>query len=72
MRRFGKAWSPHIEEVAEARTPVGILCAYCDSPIADGDQGLLIPLMMEGAAEERPWHLDCFLEAIGIRKEEKK
>jgi hypothetical protein len=35
----------------------------CDIAIVDGDQGLLIPYEHRG---ERPWHLACWFDELGI------
>lgn len=58
---FGKAWNRNIAAChPQTATPVGTPCFYCEEPVADGDQGLIIPCGMVPL----PIHLDCHLRQI--------
>lgn len=57
-------------------TPVGAVCPQCTKRISEGDQGLLIPFtpdvshVDDGVHIEwghSAWHLDCFLENVGVK-----
>jgi hypothetical protein len=58
---FGESWgAPVCEPDRHRPTPVGQACLGCVVPIAEGDQGMLIP-SEEGLTAH---HLDCFLEIV--------
>lgn len=62
MRRFGASWgAPICSAVEQAPTPTGFCCQYCGKPVAEYDQGLLIP---DEDGDERPWHLHCFRRSM--------
>lgn len=71
MRWFGESWGAPVNETTDhVDTPVGESCAQgCGRPIAEGDQGVLIPgvntltlqgrfLMRDGSTE------DTFVERV--------
>lgn len=69
MLWFGESWrAPVCEPGEEVETPVGALCLLCDEPIAQGDQGVVMPFseVVGGLVTARlvPEHLDCFLDSI--------
>lgn len=72
MRYFGDPTdAPVYEGIDRAATPVGRSCLYCQNPIADDDQGFLIPnltsLECGGGTHtigESPWHRRCLLENV--------
>lgn len=67
MLWFGKSWgAPACDPDDHRPTPVGEACAYCDGPIADDAQGVLIPHLDHERASLRPWHLGCFLRSMGL------
>jgi len=70
-RWFGESWGAPICDLADhAPTPVGEPCADCSEPIRESgarSQGLLVPHLDADGASVRPWHLDCFLNSVGIR-----
>lgn len=66
---FGEPWdAPAVEGARRAPTPVGQPCADCTMPIADGDQGFLIPRASRTADERRPasqpWHRECLMRTV--------
>lgn len=69
MKWFGETWNAPINDtVPFAETPVGDSCLRCGVPIAEGDQGLILP--HTGIAQfftgEDPFHKQCFFEETGI------
>jgi hypothetical protein len=46
-------------------TPVGETCLRCGVAIKADDVGVVMPYVAETVVE-RPWHLTCFREALGI------
>lgn len=68
-RYFGPAWdAPFIEDAQQVPTPVGELCLECQEPIAEGEQGVVMPLIYEadGAPAMRyaPEHRGCMLLGV--------
>lgn len=68
---FGECWNPHIATSHDkAETPVGEPCSYCEEPIEEGDQGIIMPHVESvvddkvASARMRPTHLDCFLRQV--------
>lgn len=63
---FGEPWdAPCCEDSPRAPVPVGQPCLGCEVPIAEGDQGWLIPFApARGYPVLAPWHRSCFLESI--------
>lgn len=62
---FGKSWgAPCCEEDEHVATPVLSLCARCQEPILEGQQGVVMPLVDCGRATTIAKHLDCFLRGI--------
>lgn len=68
MKWFGESWGAPVNEAVHVRTPVGERCMRCDIVVVDGDQGLVIPFLADPGElwVERPWHLDCWYEEMGI------
>jgi hypothetical protein len=67
---FGEPWdAPFIDDAVQVATPVGESCVDCHDPIADGDQGVVMPCISEGpggapVADLRPTHRECFIRAV--------
>lgn len=59
---FGAPWAPICDTGTQCPTPIGTPCLYCGIPIAEGDRGLLMPLMYE--PQLAPWHCECSLRNI--------
>lgn len=77
MKWFGSPWpsdwrthgrAPVCEdEDNHVETPLGRDCFRCEQPIEDGDQGVVIPhYAVEEEVDELPWHIECFLQEIGL------
>jgi hypothetical protein len=69
MKWFGKDWgAPVCSYSKHVETPVGQLCLYCETPIAAGDAGFVIPFLdypsPSASFSERPWHRICFAKSI--------
>lgn len=63
MNWFGQSWGAPICQPADhMETPVDECCTRCDLAIGSDDQGLMLP-NEEGFLI--PFHLVCFLRAIG-------
>jgi len=69
LQWFGESWGAPICDPADhADTPTGQACARCEKPIEPGAQGLLVLHVGDIKPPERlPWHLDCWLESLGIK-----
>jgi hypothetical protein len=67
-------WSPRTGEIEEIPTPVDETCFGCRAPIQADDCGVSMVHMdatlsaLSNGDAYRPWHLDCFLKALGIEK----
>jgi len=67
---FGELWDmPFLDDklalLRQAPTPLGQLCLYCTEPIADGDRGLLQPVIgAGGSAQIQPVHAECNLRSV--------
>lgn len=67
---FGEPWDvPAVEGARQVPTPVGEPCAWCETQIADGDQGFLIPGARLGRhgklySSLQPWHRECLLRTV--------
>jgi len=72
MRWFGPTWgAPVCDPEEKIPTPIGLPCFACERSIVDGDQGFAVPLV-DGVPEApiatwQPWHLDCFIDSVGVR-----
>jgi hypothetical protein len=65
MKWFGESWdAPVCEIVDHVATPVGEKCLHCDEPIAEGDYGVVIPLVDGNATIPIPEHYACFMRRI--------
>lgn len=63
MQRFGGPWGAI--KCDEIETPVGELCVRCKVPIKEGDQGVVMPLMVNlGTWIPVAEHRECVLESI--------
>jgi len=69
MRWFGKSWgAPVNESCEECPVPAGRACGYCDKPLREDSQGLLLPFLGSPAdPKDLPYHLKCFLESVGVK-----
>lgn len=67
---FGEPWDvPAVEGARQVPTPVGKPCAWCETTIADGDQGFLIPGALLGGngklhSSWQPWRRECLLRTV--------
>lgn len=67
---FGEPWdAPAVDGARQAPTPVGVPCAWCSVPVADGDQGFLVGcagLDEQGKikATVKPFHRECQLRSV--------
>jgi hypothetical protein len=59
MKAFGEGWFP--VEMERTETPVGVLCLYCQEPIAEGDQGVLMPYLGNDGVSEVAEHRACLV-----------
>lgn len=74
MKWFGEPW-PHPDFRAEVcsddadrvEVPIGEICLWCDQIIVPGDQGVEIPMSLEGLVVTLgAYHVRCFLtEVVG-------
>lgn len=70
MKRFGETWGTPVcddEAVPVVETPVGEKCFRCEKKVLKDDQGVILPYY--GGPDdirEVAYHLDCFLESLGI------
>lgn len=70
---FGPApFAPVCEDSPHRATPIGEPCLDCQVPIADGDNGLLIPggRLVEGSIVYviDAWHIACFRRGLGVAR----
>jgi hypothetical protein len=69
VRWFGESWNAACCDArSHTATPEGTACAYCNRPIEQDSQGLLVWHIdsAPGLTGPRPWHLDCWLQGLGI------
>lgn len=71
VRWFGRAsWgAPMNDPRAQVPTPVGKLCIYCVQPIEADDDGVTTPYTDGKTVGVAAYHLDHFLQALGITDE---
>lgn len=69
---FGPSWgAPMCEPKSRILLPIGRTCIGCKDPFEPSARGVRLPLI-EGT-DDAPraslcyWHLDCFLEHLGIK-----
>lgn len=68
MKWFGESWGAAACEPSEhADIPIGQKCEYCEIEIRDGDEGVILPCSGAVAFYFIPYHLNCFLETLGIK-----
>lgn len=66
-RYFGEPWgAPFIDDAQRVPTPVGMDCSTCGEPVAEGDQGVVMPYVYAGpdgapAQSDTAQHRECFL-----------
>lgn len=73
MKRFGKSWGAPICDDQEGAplvdAPVGEKCLRCEKPVLEDDQGVILPYYGgPNDMREIVYHLDCFLDSIGISR----
>jgi hypothetical protein len=75
VKWFGPDWgAPICKSAPQVLTPEGS-CKLCGDPIAQGNQGFVMPHMVSSPEEvpprfeEGPVHLECFLLNVGAIKE---
>lgn len=63
MLYFGDPWdAPVIDSGTPTETPVGQECCRCGRPVAEGDQGIVVPhLADDGSSSPTPAHRGCFM-----------
>jgi hypothetical protein len=63
VQYFGKRYgAPAFEFAKKVRAPVGEKCDYCDEPIVEGDNGILLRAGDPYARSPRgAYHLACYL-----------
>ena len=62
MLVFGpRTWGPDQKLVD---TPLGRACFSCKELVAEGDSGVMMPLVEAGSATYAPQHRECFLRRI--------
>lgn len=72
VRWFGQSWgAPICDPDDHAPTPVDAPCARCWEPLDADARGVLIPHLEPDGFRERPWHINCFLESIGVSKNDR-
>lgn len=71
MKWFGKAYgAPYERDTEHVPTPVGETCIHCDEPIAELDDGLLVPHFdaittpWSPLARHAPYHYECHMRGI--------
>ncbi len=66
MKWFGQPWGAPLCEAAEQMgTPIGDPCLRCKVEIVAGDQGVILPLVIEdGTATLVAMHLDCLVRSV--------
>jgi hypothetical protein len=63
MQWFGKKYEGGLwHDCAKAETPVGAICGQCGEEIAEGDDGVLLPLF--GAPIAQAFHYACHMRAL--------
>lgn len=69
MQWFGETWgAPICDDEDHMETPTGELCPVCEKPINSKDQGVELPYLDEDSdVDYLDYHLDCFLEHIGLK-----
>lgn len=71
MQWFGESWGAHVCEGEHVATPIGVICAgACGGVIREGDRGVVLPFLAlkadDPALPEAPYHIACFLRALGL------
>lgn len=62
---FGTHWgAPMLEDATKVSTPVGQPCLHCEVPIAEGDDGVLMPVLDTKGARTAPLHRECDLRMV--------
>lgn len=54
------------ENLPKVATPTGEPCFRCGGVIKDKDRGVVMPHMELVRVVDKPWHLDCLREALGL------
>ena len=68
MKWFGETWHAPVNDICE-RTPYPLdtVCGHCGNPILNTDRDLLMPyLAPDEVTDQLAFHIDCFLDMIGI------
>ena len=74
VKWFGsESWGAPICSQPRVEIPVGSTCLFCEDPITQNTQGLMMPHVSgtpeAPSVEDRPCHLGCFLLNVGAIKE---
>lgn len=68
MKWFGESWgAPVCDPQNHTETPVGGSCAgLCGDTIREHDKGLVLPFVGHPTLTELNYHLQCFMESLGL------
>lgn len=69
MNFFGPHTACQMDGIEQVITPVGDLCAWCETAIEAHDRGYIIPHVefLDDSPlvnEAKPWHLECFIRSL--------
>lgn len=69
MKVFGPPWDAPIYDDAVAdgevvEVPVGQPCLFCETPIAEGDNGVMMAAVDKGGWKMVPLHKECNLRMV--------
>lgn len=68
VRWFGESWgAPVCDPENQIEAPVGAGCTRCERSIEVNDPGIRVPWVGPGPMRFTHWHLDCWLEELGIK-----
>lgn len=68
LKWFGSSWgAPVCTPETHAERP-DAPCMRCDQPFDDTSQGIILPgADTEGRPYVAPFHVECFIDALGLR-----
>lgn len=71
MKWFGESWgAPVCTTTEKVEVAPDTPCFSCSKPILPGDRGVVLPFVGRlDDSGEFPWHLDCFLESLGLKEQ---
>lgn len=69
MKWFGRSWNaPICKPEDKVPTPKGQVCMFCDREIKYLDQGVMLPFHDIHEYKLVPYHIDCLIMSIGLKK----